>query len=110
MQASSSFVPPQAALDLALSSADDVSRDRYLEAGRQLVPVDDREVLWGPSWEYDQGLTYEQVDQLTVELQSTAIIAEEDFPVPQVAAVHYCDLLSPYRALEWIYVASVVHG
>ncbi len=51
-----------------------------------------------------------QVDDFTVELQSKSLVSEEDFAIPDFSGMHYCDLLSPYRALEWIYVTSVVHG
>ena len=44
------------------------------------------------------------------ELRSVSLISEPDFLIPSAAGMHYCDLLSPYRALEWIYIKGVVHG
>ncbi len=58
----------QAALDLALSAADEVSRDRYLESGRRLVPVDDLMAQTGTGWLHDTGLHYNQVQSATVKL------------------------------------------
>ena len=49
------------------------------------------------------------MDDLTVEVEAVSLITETD-ALPPLAGMHYCDLLSPYRALEWIYVAGVVHG
>ncbi len=89
--------------------ADDISRDRYLSQGRQLVPVDDFVTCCGPGWLDSDGLTYTQVDDSTVELQAVTLVTEPDI-VPLLAGVRYCDLLSPYRALEWIYVTGVQHG
>ena len=37
-------------------------------------------------------------------------ISEPDFIIESAAGMHYCDLLSPYRALEWIYIRGVQHG
>ena len=29
---------------------------------------------------------------------------------PTFFKAHYCDLMSPYRALEWIYIEGLKHG
>ena len=50
-----------------------------------------------------------QVNSSLTLVQSMTLLIE-DHPVPLVANMHYCDLLSPYRALEWIYIKSVVNG
>ncbi len=89
--------------------SDDVTRERYLSQGRQLVPVDDMVIVAGPQWEFSDGLIYEEVDSSTTTVQAVALVTEEDI-IETLAAVHYCDILSPYRALEWIYDKAVVHG
>ena len=78
--------------------------------GRQLVFGDDYVSGWGPGWEYTFGLNYKQIDEKTVEAVSTSLISEPDFIIGSAADMHYCDLLSPYRALEWIYITGVQHG
>jgi len=30
-----------------------------------------------------------------------------DYPISAAAGFHYCKLLSPYKAMEWIYVDSL---
>jgi len=30
-----------------------------------------------------------------------------NYPISEAAGFHYCKLLSPFRALEWIYVDSL---
>lgn len=51
-----------------------------------------------------------QINATLTEVISTALISEIDFPIPSAAGMHYCDILSPYRALEWIYIKGVQHG
>ena len=53
---------------------------------------------------------YIQVNNTHVEVVSRSLISEPDFFIPSAAGMHYCDLLSPYRALEWIYIRGVQHG
>jgi len=98
------------ALELALETADEVARERYLSKGRQLVFGDDSDPGWGPGWEYTFGLGYTEIDEKTVQAVSTSLISEPDFIISSAAGMHYCDLLSPYRALEWIYITGVQHG
>ena len=43
-----------------------------------------------------------------VELQSVSLLTEPDVIFESLAGMHYCDLLSPYRALEWIYIGGVI--
>ena len=51
-----------------------------------------------------------QINATLVEVFSTSLISEPDFFIEIAAGMHYCDLLSPYRALEWIYIRGVQHG
>merc|ERR1712051_368355 len=63
------------ALELALETADEVARERYLSKGRQLVFGDDSD----PGWEYTLGLGYTEIDEKTVQAVSTSLISEPDF-------------------------------
>jgi len=49
-----------------------------------------------------------QVSDSLVELQSVALLTEPEGFFEDLAGMHYCDLLSPYRALEWIYIGGVI--
>ena len=43
----------------------------------------------------------------SVRVYATSLISEPDFIIASAAGMHYCDLLSPFRALEWIYIISL---
>merc|ERR1712215_370478 len=96
-----------AAFDLALSLATDEARERFLSIGTKLVFDNDSVSPWGPGWEYSFGLHYKKINSTHTRLYSTSLISEPDFFIPVAAGMHYCDLLSPFRALEWIYIASL---
>ena len=98
------------AMELALSRASQRARERYLNKGRKLTFGEDYVSPWGPGWEFSTGLSYTEIDESTTEVVSTSLISEPDFIISSAAGMHYCDLLSPYRALEWIYIKGVQHG
>ena len=45
-----------------------------------------------------------QINETHTSVTSTSLLS------PTYFKAHYCDLMSPYRALEWIYIESVKHG
>jgi len=96
-----------AAFDLALSLATEEARERFLAIGTQLVFDNDKVSPWGPGWEYSVGLHYAKINETHTRLYSTSLISEPDFPIQVAAGMHYCDLLSPFRALEWIYITGI---
>ena len=96
-----------AAFDLALSLATEEARQRFFDIGTVLFFTDDKVSPWGPGWEYSFGLHYSSKNATHTELYSTSLISEPDFFIPVAAGMHYCDLLSPFRALEWIYITGV---
>jgi len=98
----------QAAYNLALEMASEDALKRFQSVGVNLFFLDDSVSPWGPGWEYSSGLHYRSVNQTHSSLYSTSLISEPDFFIPSAAGMHYCDLLSPFRALEWIYIQSVV--
>lgn len=100
----------QRSLDVALSLASEKALQRYNDFGRKLVFLDDSVSPWGPGWELSFGLHYKKMNETHTSIYSTSLVSEEDFFVASAAGMHYCDLLSPYRALEWIYITSVQQG
>lgn len=108
----------QAALDWALANAEKTVVDKYLKQGEPLVIVDDKKATigaTGPEWIKDE-LKFTRVNDAKsptgshVEVQSWMFVVGNTnqgkvpwfFPV----GMHYCKLLSPARAMEWIYTDS----
>merc|ERR1712142_781532 len=91
----------------ALSLATEEARQRFLDIGTRLVFDDDSVSPWGPGWEFSFGLHYSKINETHTRLYSTSLISEPDFFIQSAAGMHYCDLLSPFRALEWIYITGL---
>jgi len=95
-------------MDYALSLASQTALDRMNLKGRSLIFGEDIVYAWGGiAWEYSGGLKWELKDDNSVVLSSARLTSEPNFPL--FPGEHYCDLLSPYRALEWIYIESIRH-
>jgi len=58
----------------------------------------------GPGWEFDSGLNYTKINDTHTAVTATSLLS------PTFFKAHYCDLMSPYRALEWIYIEGLKHG
>ncbi|UJR31384.1 hypothetical protein I4U23_018878 [Adineta vaga] len=101
----------QHALDWALENAGYGSKERYEKKGKKMLIGDDIGPLnAGPLWiwtplKYDLGTDSQGRSVVTV--RSPTLRLPKDYPVSTVAGFHYCKLLSPARALEWIYIDSV---
>lgn len=54
--------------------------------------------------QYD--LSQDSQGKTIVTVRSPTLRFPSDYPLASVAGFHYCKLLSPARALEWIYVDS----
>ena len=93
----------------AYHMATDKAIDRYRAMGRQLTFGADIEREWDEGvWENAMGLTYSYNEtENTVEVVSEKLYSGMDF---DPSGMMYCDLLSPYRALEWIYSTSLRKG
>lgn len=58
----------------------------------------------GPLWIYN-GLKYKQAsDKSAMTIQSPMMHTPIDYTIKAAAGFHYCKLLSPARAMEWIYI------
>ena len=72
---------------------------RYLTYGTPLTFSDDHSIAYGISWLFSS-LTSSPVS-------SPSYITEIDVPIEPWAGDHWCKVLSPFRAMEWIYVDSL---
>jgi len=97
----------EAAYQVAMEMASEDALSRYKSVGTELFFLDDSVSPWGPGWEYSFGLHYTNVNSTHTSMYATSLISEPDFFIQSAAGMHYCDLLSPFRALEWIYITSV---
>ncbi|XP_038059607.1 uncharacterized protein LOC119730686 [Patiria miniata] len=94
------------ALKWALGEASSVARSRYGNQGRQMQFNSDILTLTGSSWLSGKlRLTYTPTGDLVV--TSVVLLTPAMFPIQSIAGMQYCKLLSPYRAMEWIYVDSL---
>jgi hypothetical protein len=67
----------------------------------------DKESLNGGSWIIDP-LHYEADSEAnTMTLTSKTTVTDQSELVPIFKSMHYCKLLSPFRAMEWIYIDSL---
>ena len=58
----------------------------------------------GPCWIWKELQYNTTASGDAVELRSPQFSTATDFPLPKTAGFHYCKVLSPARAMEWIYV------
>lgn len=101
----------QAAWDWALAHAEPTVRAAFEAGGEPFVMVDDKEApigLTGPTWISKQ-LVYSRVSgaggKSHIEVQSWSFVVAESPVKSKIIpdGMHYCKLLSPARAMEWIY-------
>ena len=95
-------------LEYASSIASESALARMAERGRVLSFGPDKDSTWGLGlWELSGGIQWNIMDEANVELVGYRLWSNPGFPL--YPGEHYCDLLSPYRALEWIYIESIRH-
>lgn len=97
----------QAAYDLAVAIASPEARERFRQKGRPLVMVADKKPTppAGPWWIWNY-LSFDDKGAQGVEVQSWYAFYPLSGPT-YGAGNHYCKLLSPARALEWVYTDSL---
>ena len=90
-------------LELALALSGKTARERYETRGRPIIVEEDMmrtsNLVWAPTplqmWEDEAGLHVKSVAMVT--------------PITNFinAGAHYCKVMSPYRAMEWVNVDSL---
>lgn len=93
-------------LEWAYAQADKTAKNLYDTIGQKLVEVTDKEQPNGGLWIYQDLEWNESADKSEMDNVSVALILPEDELIPIFKSMHYCKMLSPFRALEWIYVDS----
>jgi len=94
-------------MNWALSQAGADAKSTYQAEGTQYLFGYDVESGNGGEWIY-QPLKYnEDKAANTVTIESRSLPLDEDQLVPIFKSMHYCKLLSPFRAMEWIYIDSL---
>ena len=95
----------------AFDSAPEIVRNRYIERGRKLQAGQDIEHKSGPSWilsrlDYSKkGACEDDDDELCHIVDSHTLSTGIDHPL--TPGKLYCKLISPARALEWMYTDSL---
>ncbi|XP_072028831.1 uncharacterized protein [Amphiura filiformis] len=90
----------------ALTMASPQVLDRYNKKGRQMTFRNDFIAKTRHKW-LNSSLMYTYTVDGDIVLTSTSLYTSPKFPVPKIAGVYYCKQLSPYRAMEWVYVDSL---
>jgi len=101
----------QAAYDWALQAAAPKARERFQKHGQALVFAEDKKSgigPTGPTWIHDALAFTPTKDKKSVEVQSHYFTTGNKnlgkVYFFETVGYHYCKLLSPARAMEWIYV------
>jgi hypothetical protein len=103
----------QYSLEQSLKLASKEARERYTKYGDQLVMGEDLGPFnAGPSWiwkslQWSKPTLNPESGKWQVVVRSPSMRTPEDYFIKLSAGFHYCKLLSPARALEWIYIDSL---
>jgi len=97
----------KASLKWALDNAGSKALERYNKLGKKLVIGDDLGPYnAGPLWIWHY-LTYtDNKDKTETLMQSPMMRTPTNYLISAAAGFHYCKILSPFRAMEWIYFDS----
>ena len=72
-----------------------------------MVMVDDRNTLNGGKWIIVPMTYTDNADKTEVDISSYAYRMAAEFPLEIFAGDHYCMVLSPFKAMEWIAIDSL---
>jgi len=96
------------ALKWAMDNASPKALDRYNKLGKKLVIGDDKGPYnAGPLWIWTYLEYTDNADKTETLLQAPMMRTPTDYLISAAAGFHYCKLLSPFRAMEWIYIDSL---
>ena len=65
------------------------------------------ETSGGPSWIFTSMKYIDNDTKTTLTVRSISMKTSTDYWIKASAGFHYCKVLSPARAIEWIYVDSL---
>lgn len=98
----------QAAIDWAIKNASPEALERYNKLGKKLVIGDDLGPYNdGPLWIWHYLSYKDNADKTETVIKSPMMRTPTNYLVQAAAGFHYCKLLSPFRAIEWIYIDSL---
>lgn len=101
----------QLAYDWAVNHTDPSTRSRFVEFGVPMVMGEDKGCLEnGGLWIYlpmHYNTTKNSTGGEILIVQSIQLKTNVTYPIDIFAGMHFCKLLTPARAMEWIYVDSL---
>lgn len=98
----------KAALQWAIDHTSADTLARYNAKGKKLVIGDDLGPYnAGPLWIWKYMDYVDNADKTETVIQSPMMRTPTNYPISAARGFHYCKLLSPYRAMEWIYVDAL---
>lgn len=95
----------KAAFTLALNSSSADAQRRFKAKGRPIIFNDDDNMTTGLQWSSAELGLHEDDHGLRVTSPSLKTSLHEF--IEALSGMHYCTVLAPYRAMEWIYVDSL---
>ena len=99
------------ALDWALNHSSKEAIERYQARGIPMVIEKDlKAVSTGPAWIWNilpQKTKINEVGEKIRSVRSPVMKTPLSYSIKKAAGMHYCKLLSPARAMEWIYTDSL---
>ena len=97
----------QDALNWALAKANPKAIARYNKYGKKLKIGNDLGPFnIGPLWIWNYIKYIDNANKTETTVQSPMMRTPTDYFLRPAAGFHFCKLLSPFRALEWIYIDS----
>ena len=97
----------QVSFDWALNKTGARIQKRYQDNGQKMVMVEDRNTDNGGKWIIVPMTYTSNADKTEVAVSSYAYRMSAKFPIELFAGDHYCMILSPFKAMEWITTDSL---